>query len=83
MLDSEETPGGCWAHFSVLRMPGYKPLLAGQRVELECEAADQDGYSFRALTVWPDNRAPQADNVDDGPSVAYRSEVKIAVDPPD
>jgi len=23
VIDSESTPGGCWAHFSAVRVPGY------------------------------------------------------------
>lgn len=48
VIDSPDTPGGCWAHFSHLAMTGYRALKTGQVVELEWEAAGQDGYSYRA-----------------------------------
>ena len=32
VIDSAETPGGCWAYFSVIVMDGYRRLQAGQRV---------------------------------------------------
>lgn len=51
--DSEQTPGGCWAHFSALEMPGYGSLEAGRLVRLEWESATQDGYRFRATRVIP------------------------------
>lgn len=55
VLDCAETPGGCFAHFSVLEMPGFRSLSAGQRVELEWEAPGftQDGYDYRAVRVVP------------------------------
>jgi uncharacterized RmlC-like cupin family protein/cold shock CspA family protein len=53
VIDSAETPGGCWAHISMLRMDGYKTLVTGQSVVLDWETADQDGYAFRAHAVWP------------------------------
>jgi CspA family cold shock protein len=53
VLDSPETPGGCWAHFSVVRSPGYRELAAGQVVRLAWEPAVQDGYDYRATTVVP------------------------------
>lgn len=53
VLDSSETPGGCWTHFSDVEMDGYRELVAGQQVDLEWERADQDGFSFRAVRVLP------------------------------
>jgi CspA family cold shock protein len=29
VLDSVETPGGCWTHFSVVEMVGYRELQPG------------------------------------------------------
>lgn len=31
VLDSPETPGGCWGHFSNIRMDGYRTLSPGQK----------------------------------------------------
>ena len=53
VLDSAETPGGCWAHYSNVEVDGYRVLQAGQRVRVQWEHADQDGYAHRALHVWP------------------------------
>lgn len=53
VLDSEETPGGCWTHFSHIEAVGYLNLNAGQRVRLVWEAARQDGYNSRAMRVLP------------------------------
>lgn len=51
VIDSAETPGGCWTHFSVIQVDGYAVLSAGQEVDLEWEAPGQDGYPFRAVRV--------------------------------
>ncbi|GGQ04346.1 hypothetical protein GCM10010249_23440 [Streptomyces roseolilacinus] len=55
MLDSPETPGGCWAHYSTIEVTGFRTLSPGQRVDLEWQAPgfQQDGYDYRALRVVP------------------------------
>ena len=52
VIDSSETPGGCWAHFSAIHMDGYRSLEAGELVTMEFARVAQDGYSFRAESVW-------------------------------
>jgi CspA family cold shock protein len=62
VLDSPETPGGCWTHYSAIetRPPAhvedtevskYKGVAAGDSVELEWEAPGQDGFDYRAVVV--------------------------------
>jgi CspA family cold shock protein len=53
VLDSPQTPGGCFAHFSNIEMPGYRVLSPGERVVLTWEAPgfQQDGYDFRAVKI--------------------------------
>lgn len=62
VLDSPETPGGCWAHYSAIAGPvlaseggvavsQYKTASAGDRVDLEWESFVQDGYDFRAVVI--------------------------------
>jgi cold shock protein len=53
VVDAPETPGGCWVHYSVVEVPGHRELRAGQQVLLDAEAADQNGYAFRATRVEP------------------------------
>jgi len=53
VLDSAETPGGCWVHWSCVAVDGFRALLPGQEVELEWEQAEQDGCSYRALRAGP------------------------------
>ncbi|WP_329526265.1 cold-shock protein [Streptomyces sp. NBC_01462] len=51
VIDSEETPGGCWVHFSAIEMSGFHFLSVGDHVTLEWEAGEQDGFQFRAVRV--------------------------------
>jgi CspA family cold shock protein len=53
VVDSADTPGGCFVHFSVVEKPGYRSLTPGTEVELEWEALafDQDGFRYSALRV--------------------------------
>jgi CspA family cold shock protein len=54
VIDSVDTPGGCWAHFSSISgMTGYLSLTAGQQVSFTFEQAREDGYGFRAVDVRP------------------------------
>ena len=51
VLDSDETPGGCWAHVSYLRMDGHARALPGQRVTFTYEPGPQDGFDYRAVRL--------------------------------
>jgi CspA family cold shock protein len=53
VLDSADTPGGCWAHFSAIAMSGFRALVSGDPVAFVFEAGRQDGYSYRAVQVCP------------------------------
>ena len=54
VLDSEQTPGGCFVHFSHIEVRGFRELVVGQRVSLVWEpVTNQDGYVFRAVKVIP------------------------------
>jgi CspA family cold shock protein len=58
VIDSAETPGGCWVHFSAVLVPGHRALQPGQEVELEHQAGQQDGHAHRAVRVWPAGAEP-------------------------
>ncbi len=84
VIDSPDTPGGCWAHFSSVQMPGYRALRAGQPVTLDYEPAGQDGYSFSAIAVWPAGEAPgRTGNDAPGATDAYRSSLTLSRDEPE
>lgn len=53
VIDGPGVPGGCFVHFSVIHLPGYRALRAGQRVRFTCDSTGQDGCAYRALRVWP------------------------------
>lgn len=52
-ITSPELPDGsdAWVHFSVIEMDGYRYLDAGDRVEFDYEARQQDSYRFVATRV--------------------------------
>ena len=79
VLDSDETPGGCWAHFSVLRMAGYRRALPGQTVVFTYEAGAQDGYGYRALDVTIDG-VPSQEPEHRASSPGYVSAFRIKKD---
>jgi CspA family cold shock protein len=79
IIDSAQTPGGCWAHYSAVAIQGYRKLSPGQRVKLEWEAANQDGFAFRATKAWPVGQA-DVDAAPQGPSGIYSSTLTIHFD---
>lgn len=83
VIDSQDTPGGCWAHLTCVLVPGYPTLVAGQLVTLAYEPAEQDGYSFRAIEVWPAGQEPHRTKGEAGPSPAYRSTLTLTFDDPE
>jgi CspA family cold shock protein len=58
VIDGPTVPGGCWVHFSAIAMDGYRQLTAGRRVSFRAEAAEQDGFGFRAVKVWTGDVEP-------------------------
>jgi CspA family cold shock protein len=79
VVDSPETPGGCWVHFSHVLVPGHRTLRPGQEVELEHEAAAQDGHAHRAVRVWPAGSEPVDASVEP-PGGAYTSTLSLTLD---
>lgn len=56
VVDSPQTPGGCFVHFSHIRMDGYRSLTAGQQVTLEWEVPHgrtYEGWPYIAVQVQP------------------------------
>jgi CspA family cold shock protein len=60
-------------------MRGYRELSPGRPVTLEWEMADQDGYSYRAVRVWPAGSDP-VEQVAERDGTAYSSTLKLRVD---
>jgi CspA family cold shock protein len=82
VVDSPDTPGGCWVHFSMIDIDGYKTLQPGEEVALTFESAVQDGFSYRAVRVRrvaTQGMSPQALPKDSATS-PYSSQLRI--DPP-
>lgn len=55
VVDAPETPGGTWVEARVVEGTHGMPLRAGQTVDLEFEAADVEGFRYRAVRVVPDD----------------------------
>lgn len=83
VIDSADTPGECWTHFGDVLVLGYKELTAGQLVNLDWEPAEQGGYRFRAIRVWPTRTDPIETPPVTGSSSAYSSTLTITFDNPD
>jgi cold shock protein len=73
VIDSAQTPGGCWAHFSVVQVPGHRTLAAGEPVTLEWEVVDQDGFAFRATLAFPASQGGPIDDTQIAPTEALSS----------
>ncbi|WP_134765329.1 cold shock domain-containing protein [Nocardioides sp. 1609] len=81
VIDSDATPGGCWAHFSVVLVGGYRQLTPGQAVTFTFETAEQDGFAFQALEAWPADQDPvRTEATDAGGSGAMRSTLTLTFD---
>lgn len=81
VIDTDQTPGGCWTHFGSVHVAGYRSPTAGQVVLVEWEVAEQDGYAYRAVRAWPDDEQPVAPGSSTGDSgSAYGSTLTITWD---
>jgi CspA family cold shock protein len=81
VIASSDTPGGCWAHFSVLDLRGHHSLDPGEIVDFEWEEAEQDGCAYRAVEVRPGRpRTGAKATKTDTATNAYRSCLTITPD---
>jgi cold shock protein len=83
VVDGPDVPGGCWVHFSAIEMGGYRQLTPGQPVLFHAEATDQDGFRFRAITVWPEGGEPTDPSTAHGSSTGHRSSLVLGLDQPE
>lgn len=55
VIESPDTPGGCFGHYSNIDADGFKALEVGQAVEFDWERLqsgfEQDGYAYRATRI--------------------------------
>ena len=80
VIDSADTPGGCWVHFSAVVADGLGSLTRGDQVTFTHEAVRQDEFNYRAVHVWGPGVKPGTTprkNRREGPSAAYQSKLTI------
>jgi CspA family cold shock protein len=82
VVEAPELAGGCWVHFSVVERPGLRRLRAGERVVLAYEAAQQDGYAYRALSARPVEAPGAAPPEPEPAGPAYRTALALTFDDP-
>ncbi|UQU65220.1 cold shock domain-containing protein [Couchioplanes caeruleus] len=80
VIDSSETPEGCWAHFSAAAVEGFAAFGQGQAVWLEWESPGQDGYAWRATRFWPRDAEPVDRPSQPEAGAAYRSTLTLSFD---
>ncbi|MEV4704673.1 cold shock domain-containing protein [Actinoplanes sp. NPDC049316] len=80
VIDSSETPTGCWAHFSAAAVEGYASFDPGDPVWLEWEAPGQDGYASRATRFWPRESEPVDRRSRSDAGEAYHSTLSLSFD---
>jgi CspA family cold shock protein len=51
VIQSRETPGDVWFHYSMIEGDGYRVPADGDLVEFRYEAATQDSWRYRASWV--------------------------------
>ncbi|WP_030441566.1 cold-shock protein [Actinoplanes subtropicus] len=83
VVDSPEVPRACWVSFAHVRVAGYRSLRPGQPVALEWEPAEQDGFAYRALRVWPWNSEPVEPGEAPPPDGAHTSTLTLILGPDD
>ena len=74
--DALSTP--VWAHFSAIEAEGYRELTPGRHVTFAAEEVPQDGYSWRAVRIWPEGVSHRRPKGEDGPG--YNSSLEITFD---
>ena len=80
VIDSADTPGGCWFHFSCVVTKELASPRPGDQVTFTYETLPQDGFSYRALLVWPPGvrpGTPLQERPNEGPFAAYQSRLTI------
>ncbi len=53
VLESQSTPGGCFASFAVVRTEGYRTLTVGSLVAFSAVPMEVEGMPWQATSVRP------------------------------
>lgn len=82
VIESPETPGGCWVHSSAWLSGDWDPP-PGTPVEFTYAPGRQDGYAFRAIEAWPQGDEPVRQDATSEESSVYSSVGWFTVTGPD
>lgn len=82
VIDSPDTPGGCWVLYAHIDMPPPAELHVGQHVDFSFEpVTSQDGYTWRAVSVRPEGvEASDVREYITEPKGSFRSTLRIEFD---
>ena len=80
VLDSPQTPGGCWMLYSIIDMARPVSVEVGQEASFSFEKEPQDGFEWRALRVRPAGTPPGPEIEVSGPDEGYRSKLTLYFD---
>lgn len=82
VIDSPETPGGAFAHYSVIDAePGaFRSLTVGETVEFDWVRQPQDGFAYRVERVRGEGAGGRGDGVEEDGGEGYASSLAIAWD---
>ncbi|MBB3036930.1 cold shock domain-containing protein [Hoyosella altamirensis] len=84
VIDSADTPGGCWIHISTPSTVQHRGLDAGRSVYFEWERLPgtgiQDGYHYVATDAWYVGDEPFRRPKKAHPPGAYRTSLTITYD---
>ncbi|MEU6283115.1 cold shock domain-containing protein [Streptomyces sp. NPDC047028] len=78
VLASDALPDRVWAHYSAIEAEGCRELTVGQPVTFTAEQAEQDEFSWRAVSVRPETGARRSSEGNDEPG--FSSDLNIRFD---
>ena len=69
IIDSDETPGGCWTLFHSVAVEGFPALRKGQQVEFQWNELDSPTHrcNFYTIRAWPKGSKPYVAPPSDSP----------------
>lgn len=84
VIESDETPGGCWTHWTTVRVAGPPALTEGLRVNFTFRERATHGFDYETCEVWRHGEEPVDDSIQLGPdSPAMQSTLSLTFHEPE